>query len=122
LTAILNFFGPAAVWGLGAALPAVTAEYLYRTMNHGTWWLQGPWWHHLWLWAPLQLSIGYCVYRLVTIPQTSLLDAFVVFAFSTTALRVFVSVVVLGDPVKGGTWFALALLILARIAQTWWGR
>ena len=100
---------------MGAALPAVTAEYLYRTV-------EGPWWKYLWLWTPLQLAIGYCVYRLVTIPQTSLLDAFVVFAFSTTALRVFVTVAVLGDPVKGGTWFALALLILARVAQTWWGR
>lgn len=115
LTAFLQWVGPATLWGLAAAVPAVTAEYLYRTV-------QGPWWHHLWLWTPMQLAIGYSVYRLVTIPQTSLLDAFVVFAFSTTALRVFVTVVVLGDPVKGGTWFALALLILARIAQTWWGR
>ena len=106
---------PAVVWGFGAALPAVTAEYLYRT-------LPGPWLSHLYLWVPLQLAIGYAVYRLVTIPHTTLIDAFVVFAFSTTFLRVFVSVAVLGDPVKGGTWFALGLLIMARIAQTFWGR
>jgi hypothetical protein len=115
LTAVINFFGPATFWGLSAALPAVLAEYLYRT-------IQGPWWHYLWAWAPMQLLIGYSVYRIVNIPNTSLIDAFIVFAFSTTALRVFVTVVVLGDPVKGGTWFALGLLIMARIAQTWWGR
>ena len=111
----MSFFGPAVLWGLGAALPAVFAEFLYRRWD-------APWWHGLHWWIPLQLAIGYCVYRLVTIPQTSLIDAFIVFAFATTFLRVFVTVAVLGDPVKGGTWFALALLILARIAQTYWGR
>lgn len=113
MTALL--LSPATLWGLAAAVPAVLAEYLYRT-------IQGPWWHYLWAWVPVQTAIGYAVYRLVTIPHTSLIDAFVVFAFSTTALRIFVTVVVLGDPVKGGTWFALALLMLARIAQTFWGR
>jgi hypothetical protein len=112
---LMTFISPATVWGLGAALPAVLAEYLYRTV-------QGPWSSHLYLWVPLQMAIGYCVFRLVTIPHTSLLDAFIVFAFSTTALRVFLTVAVLGDPVKGGTWFALALVIMARIAQTTWGR
>lgn len=115
MTVFLQWVGPATLWGLAAAVPAVTAEYLYRTV-------QGPWWHYLWLWTPMQLAIGYSVYRLVSVPQTSLLDAFVVFAFSTTALRVFVTVAVLGDPVKGGTWFALGLLIMARIAQSFWGR
>ena len=106
---------PATLWGLGAAIPAVTAEYLYRT-------LKGGWFEHIYLWLPIQLCIGYCIFRLVTIPNLSLIDSFIVFAFSTTALRVFVTVCVLGDPVKGGTWFALALLIMARIAQTFWGR
>jgi len=116
MTWLIGFItAPVTLWGLGAALPAVLAEYLYRT-------IQGPWWHYLYLWVPLQMSIGYCVYRLVTVPQTSLIDAFIVFAFSTTALRVAVTIAVLGDPVKGGTWFALALLIMARIAQTFWGR
>lgn len=113
MTAIIQFIGPATFWGLCAALPAVTAEYLYRT-------IQGPWWHHLWLWVPMQLGIGYAVYRLVSMPNTALLDAFIVFAFSTAALRVFVTIVLLGDPVKGGTWIAFCLLILARVAQTWW--
>lgn len=105
----------ATLWGLAAAVPAVLAEYLYRT-------LPGPWWHYLWIWIPFQLSIGYCIYRLVTIPGTPLLDAFVVWAFSTTAIRVGISVLVLHDHIKGGTWFALGLLIMARIAQTFWGR
>lgn len=110
-----QFISPVVWWGLAAALPAVLAEYLYRTV-------QGPWWHYLWAWVPIQLTIGYCIYRLVTTPGTTLLDAFVVWAFSTTAMRVFVSVLVLHDDVKPGTWFALGLLVMARIAQSYWGR
>ena len=109
------WLSPATVWGLTAAVPAVLAEYLYRT-------LPGPWWTHLYLWVPLQMSIGYCVYRLVTSPQTTLIDAFVVWAFSTTFLRVVVTMFLLGDKVKEGTWFALVLLVLARVAQARWGR
>ena len=112
---VLALISPAAWWGIGAAIPAVAAEYLYRTVT-------GPWWKYLWLWTPLQLTISYCIYRLLIVPNTSLLDAFVVWAFSTTALRVFVSVAILGEVVKGGTWFALGLLCMARIAQTFWGR
>ena len=104
-----------AFWGLIAAVPAVTAEYLYRV-------LPGPWWHYLYLWLPLQLGIGFSICQLVRLPNTTLLDAFVVWAFSTTAMRVFVSAAILGETVKGGTWFALGLLIMARVAQTWWGR
>ncbi len=102
-------------WALGAAFPAVIAEYLYRT-------LPGSWLSNIWLWIPLQLSIGYCIYKLVTTPNTTLLDAFVIWAFSTTAMRVLVSVGLLGETIKGGTWFALGLLAMARIAQTFWGR
>jgi hypothetical protein len=105
----------ATLWGLAAAVPAVTAEYLYRT-------LPGPWWHYLYLWVPMQLSIGYFIYRLVAIPNTALMDAFIVWAFSTTFMRVAISTVLLHDHVKGGTWFALGLLIMARIAQSFWGR
>ena len=106
---------PATLWGLGAAIPAVLAEYLYRV-------LPGPWHAHLYLWVPLQIAIGYCVYRLVTIPQTSLLDAFIVFAVSTTAMRVFVTVFILEDTVRLGTWYALGLVIVARFTQAYWGR
>jgi len=113
----VNFINPTVFWGLAAAVPAVLAEYLYRMWPVGT-----PWWHGLWLWVPLQLSIGYCIFRLVSAPGTTLLDAFIVWAFSTTAMRVFVSVMILHDDVKPGTWFALGLLIMAKIAQSAWGR
>lgn len=107
--------GPATLWGLTAAVPAVLAEYLYRT-------LPGPWHHYLYLYAPISLTISYSIYRLVTIPQTTLLDAFVVWAFSTTFMRVIVTVVFLGDLVRPGTWVALGLLIVARAVQAYWGR
>ena len=106
---------PATLWGLTAAVPAILAEYLYRT-------LPGPWHHYFYIYAPISLTISYSIYRLVTIPQTTLLDAFIVWAFSTTFLRVVVTVVFLGDKVKEGTGFALSLLILARVAQARWGR
>ena len=109
---------PAVYWGLIAAVPAVCNEYLYRRLAE-----QGghffDWWY---IFVPSQLFIGYSVWRLVTAPGMTLMDAFVVWAFSTTALRVFASVVMLGEPVRGGTWFALALLAMARVAQTYWGR
>jgi hypothetical protein len=117
----VNLLAPATLFGLAAAVPAVLAEYLYKKWGTGPF-LSGPWWHGLWMWVPLQLSIGYFIYRLVQIPNTTLMDAFVVWAFSTTALRVLVSLVILGETIKGGTWFALGLLIMARLAQSFWGR
>jgi len=116
---LLSLFSPAALWGLAAAVPAVSAEYLYRTLP-----MTGPygWAKYLWIWIPFQLTIGYCIYRLVTIPQTTLMDAFAIWAFSTIAMRVCISVALLNDPVKPGTWFALGLILMARIAQTFWGR
>ena len=106
---------PATLWGLVAAVPAVFAEYLYRV-------LPGPWITYWYLWVPIALTVSYSICQLVRIPQTSLLDAFVVWAFSTTFMRVFVTVVVLQDGVKTGTWIALGLLVMARIAQVSWGR
>jgi type IV secretory pathway VirB6-like protein len=118
MSAIINtFLSPMALWGLGAAIPAVLAEYIYRI-----WPDDKPWIHGLPLWIVLQLAIGYCIFRLVSAPGNTLLDAFVIWAFSTTFMRVAVSVFVLGETVKGGTWFALGLLIMAKIAQSWWGR
>lgn len=108
---------PTIYWGLAAAVPAVVAEYLYKTWPLGT-----PWWHGLWMWVPLQLAIGFCIFKLVSAPNTTLMDAFCVWAFSTIAMRVLVSVFVLEEVVKGGTWFALALILMARVAQTFWGR
>lgn len=82
--------------------------------------LPGPWWHYLWAWVPLQTAVGYCVYRLVTVPGTNLLEAFVIWSFSTIVLRISVSVVLLNDPVSRGTWAALGLVIMARVAQNTW--
>ena len=111
----MNLIGPATLWGLVAAVPAVLAEYLYRV-------LPGPWHHYLYLWVPIALTVSYGICQLVRIPNQSILDSFVVWAFSTTAMRVVVTVAFLGDNVKAGTWFALGLIIMARIAQTFWGR
>ncbi len=109
---------PVTFWGLSAGVPAVLAEYLYRIFARNGF----PWWYGLPVWVPMQLLIGYSIFRLVTVPNTTLLDAFVVWALSTTLLRVFASVVLLQDNVQSGTWFALGLLIMARIAQSFWGR
>jgi hypothetical protein len=108
---------PATFWGLAAAFPAVLAELCYRK-----WPVEWPWWYGLPAWVPMQLAIGYCIFRLVSVPSTTLLDAFVVWAFSTTAMRVAVSTLILGETIKGGTLFALGLLIMARVAQSFWGR
>jgi hypothetical protein len=109
---------PVVLWGLSAAVPAVVAELMYKK-----WPAVWPWWWGLPVWIPMQLAIGYCIFRLVTSPGSpTLIDAFIVWALSTTAMRVFVSVVVLGETVKGGTWFALALLVMAKVAQSFWGR
>lgn len=108
---------PLAWWGLAAAVPAVGLEVLYRYMlAHNI-----PYLSYIWIMVPSSLLISYSIYRLVTYPATSLLDAFIVWAFSTTFLRV-IATLALGDVVKGGTWFALALLIMARVAQAFWGR
>lgn len=115
---LFDFLGPAGVWGLAAAIPAVGAEWIYRK-----WPSEWPWWYGLPLWIPMQLAIGYCIYRLVSDQHTaSLLDAFVFWAFSTTFIRVILSVVILHEPIKGGTWFALGMLVMARVAQVFWGR
>lgn len=102
-------------WAMGAAVPAVTLEYLYRTMP-------GTYAENFLYFLPLQVVISYCIYQLVRQPGTSLVDAFVVWALCTTFLRVAVTVGVLHDQVKFGTWLALGLLILARVSQVVWGR
>lgn len=114
----LSWFTPFMLWGLAAGVPAVVLEWLYRSQG-----AQGAYWYELW-WAiiPCQALISYSIWRLVTTPGQSLIDAFVVFALATTSLRVFLTVAVFHDKVGNGTWFALALLILARVAQTSWGR
>lgn len=100
-------------WGLAAAIPAVILEYLFRK-------LPGPWHSYWYVFIPVACFINYAVCQLVRAPGVNLIDAFIVFAFSTTLSRVFISVVLLGDPVKVGTWIALTLLLLARLAQLYW--
>jgi hypothetical protein len=106
---------PIIMWGLVAAMPAVGMEYLYRV-------LPGAWSEYLYIWVPGGLIISYGVCQMVRYPGTTLIDAFVVWALSTTLMRVVITIGVLGDTVKSGTWVALGLLILARAAQMWWGR
>ncbi len=101
------------VWGLGAGVPAVFAEYLYRT-------LPGPWLQYLWLYLPIQALIGYSIYRLVTTPGVTLIDSLVVFAFCTAALRVYVTMGPLHDKVSAGTWAALGLVMLANLVKVYW--
>jgi hypothetical protein len=99
--------------GILTAVPAILSEYLYKTRD-------GDWFHDLHIYLPLQLCISYGVWRLVTVPGTTLLDAFVVWAFSTVAMRCIVSQVVLGEHVSPGTWAALGLLLIARYVQYTW--
>ena len=117
MNALMLFLTPSTMWALLAAFPAVGAEWAYKK-----WPLDWPWWYGLPLWIPLQMAIGYCIFKLVSEPTNTLLDAFVIWSFSTTAMRVAVSVLILNESIKGGTWFALGLLVMAKIAQTFWGR
>lgn len=108
LASILN---SPTTWGLLGGSVAILCEYLYRV-------LPGAWTQYLWIWVPAQTFVGYCVYRLVTTPNTDLIAAFVVFSFSTLVLRVSVATLLLDDKVPLGSWIALALMIAARVAST----
>jgi hypothetical protein len=81
---------------------------------------QGPWWHGLWLWIPMQVLIGYCVFRLVTTPGASLVDAFVMFALATALMRAVVAVFMLDQTISKGAWAALGLLLAANLARAYW--
>lgn len=101
------------LWAFASAAIAVGAEYLYRT-------LPGSWGRYLWLWIPMQLAIGYGICHLVRTPGVPLVGALIMWSFAVIGLRIFVSTVLLHDHVAPGTWCALGLLILARIAQSTW--
>lgn len=102
-------------WGFIAGLSAVIQEYGYKTLS-------GGWVSQLPIILPVQLIISYAIYRLVTMPNTSLLDAFIVFAFFTTTLRVLATVLILDETVRLGTWVALGFVVLAKVAQATLGR
>jgi hypothetical protein len=105
----------ATAWSLVAAFLAVGLEYTYRTMP-------APWTslYHFTVFALAQVFIGIAIYKIVTVPGVSLIGSFIVWATATIVARVFVSSVVLNDPVPNGTWVAVALLVCARIAQAVW--
>lgn len=100
------------LFGMLAGVAAVIAEILYVRWT-------GPWWTGLHYWLPIQLVIGYSIFRLVTNPGTSLLDAFIVFALCTAILRVGASLW-LGQDIRTGTWVAFGLIILANLIKTFW--
>lgn len=102
-----------AFWGFAAAIPAVLLEYLYRTLSNS-------WFYNLYIYIPLSLFISYGIYRIVTEPGTSLIEAFIVWTFSTTILRLLLSLFVLGDTITIGTWADLGLMVAARISQAFW--
>lgn len=96
-----------------AGTAAVTAEYLYKTW-------EGPWWTGLYMWIPIQLTIGYCVYRMVNLPGTNLLDAFILFALATALLRVVLAICILGQTVPLPSWVGFGLVLLATLVKTFW--
>ncbi len=101
------------VWSIMAAILAVLAEYLYRT-------IPGPWINHLWLWTPIQLAIGFCICQLVRTPGVPLVGALIIWSLCIIGLRIFVSAVLLHDTISIGTWVALCFMVAARFAQTIW--
>lgn len=105
----------ATAWSLIAAVLAVGIEYSFRTLP--------PPWHnpiHFAAWMVVQMSLGFCIYKLINAPGTTFLAAFVIWAFATLCMRVALNLFVLHDPISKGTWAALSLLLLARIVQHFW--
>jgi multidrug transporter EmrE-like cation transporter len=100
---------------MGAAALAVGLEYCYRTLPV-PW--SNAWYFTFFLIA--QCAIGISIYKLVNTPGVPLIGAFVIWSFSTIIMRTIVSVVFLGDKISPGTWCAVALLLLARVAQSFW--
>ena len=97
---------------MAAAAAAVACEYCYRTIGNPV--------HYWYVFLPVQCFIGYSIYKIVTVPGTPLVGALIVWSFATIFMRVFVSGVILRDTIAPGIWAALALLVLARITQTYW--
>lgn len=114
LHALLSTFNSSPTfWSLLAIIPVIVTEYMFRTVP-------GGWFGNLHYYLPMQLLVSYCVYRLVTMPGMSLVEAFVIWAISTSVARVILSVFVLHDHVSNGTWMALALILVAKLAQSIW--
>jgi hypothetical protein len=104
------------VFGFGGACAAIAAEWLYKQPFV----MDAPWWKHLYLWLPLQLWIGYCIFRLVNMPGTNLLDAVIFFAFGSAVLRIIVATAVLHQTITIQTWVAFGLVLAATCVKTFW--
>ncbi len=109
---VISFWSMPSIYAFTGAGVAVLLEYLYRTTT--------SFWSLWWVVVPANVVISFVVYRLVTTPGATLIDAFVVWSFSTVALRVVVTIFLLDDVVRPGTWAALVLLLAARCAQQFW--
>lgn len=103
----------ATLWSIIAGIVAIACEYGYRKLG-------GSYWAHIYLWIPAGMVVGYGVHALVSVPRTSLLAAFVTWTLTTMVCRVIVCALILRDPVTRGTWLAVALMILAKLAQQVW--
>ncbi len=103
---------PAIVFGLIAGTGAVLAEYLYKVWPMGK-----PWTDGLLMWVPIQLVIGYCIFRMVTAPGATILDAVIVFALATAVLRVILTLFILHQPVPLATWVGFGLVVLANFIK-----
>lgn len=100
-------------WGFLGAAVAVYLEYCYRMWS-------GTYLQNVAYWIIPYMFVSYCIYKLVTAPQTSLIEAFVIWACSTMILRILVSLFMLHEQSTPGTWTALGLVLAARIVQNYW--
>jgi hypothetical protein len=100
-------------YSLVAAATAVSMEYSYRR-------LPGPWIHWCWAYVLPAMLINYCIYKLITTPGQPMVGALIIWTFAVMGLRVFASAVLLKDTIPTGTWVALGLMVVARIAQVTW--
>lgn len=103
----------ATLWSIVAGLTAIACELGYRKLG-------GSYWSHLYLWIPAGIVVGYGVHALVTVPNTSLMAAFITWTCTTLIARTLVTVFILHDRVTPGTWCAVGLLVTARILQQVW--
>lgn len=101
------------VYAMVGGVFAVGLEWGYRAWPHVSWWRLAPF-----ILLP-SIVISYCVCQIVR-ESGSLIAALVVWSSTTIALRVLVSVVILGDIVSSATWVGLVLVVAARVIQVIW--
>jgi hypothetical protein len=101
---------PVLIWlyGLGAAVSAVTCEAYYRA-NVGESW--GP---ALWPGLVLALTTNLAIYGMLQ--HGSIIELAVVFSLITAGLRITYALA-LGEAVSTGTWAAFALVVAASVVK-----